>query len=251
MNTKVFSDDEQIRRVWDMEEVKDLMARRAYLYMQDARREELETLWVAKPENKETAVFGSNWGFYTGLDNISAWYVAAHGNLRQEQLDKVCASDPSVANCPENLGIGACLASPLSTALVEIAGDGKTAQGLWYSIGQRTDPNGDGTASAYWVCGKIGADFMKEDGVWKIWRLVEAPDIILPAGTSMSDQSVRWEKGTNLMENLFGTPTVPMTAHDPTYNWSDSFPPAPQAYYSYSDSHGCCPAGVHNEWRPY
>lgn len=72
MNTKVFSDDEQIRRVWDMEEVKDLMARRAYYYMQDMRREELETLWVQKPENRETAVFGSNWGFYLGLDNISA-----------------------------------------------------------------------------------------------------------------------------------------------------------------------------------
>lgn len=55
MNTKVFSDDEQIRRVWDMEEVKDLMARRAYLYMQDLRREEIETLWVQKPENKKTA----------------------------------------------------------------------------------------------------------------------------------------------------------------------------------------------------
>ena len=52
MNTKVFSDDEQVRRVWDMEEVKDLMARRAYLYMQDLRREEIETLWVQKPENK-------------------------------------------------------------------------------------------------------------------------------------------------------------------------------------------------------
>ena len=171
MNTKVFSDDEQVRRVWDMEEVKNLMARRAYLYMQDLRREEIETLWVQKPENKKTAVFGSNWGFYTGLDNISNWYVGEHGNLRQTQLDAVSAHDPAVKNCPENLGYGAMLCSPLSTALVEIAGDGKTAQGLWYSIGQRTEPNGDGTASAHWVCGKIGADFMKEDGVWKIWRL--------------------------------------------------------------------------------
>ena len=138
MNTKVFSDDEQVRRVWDMEEVKDLMARRAYLYMQDLRREEIETLWVQKPENKKTAVFGSNWGFYTGLDNISRWYVGEHGNLRQTQLDAVSAHDPAVKNCPENLGYGAMLCSPLSTALVEIAGDGKTAQGLWYSIGQRS-----------------------------------------------------------------------------------------------------------------
>ena len=118
MNTKVFSDDEQIRRVWDMEEVKDLMARRAYLSMQSLRREEIETLWVQKPENKETAVFGSNWGFYLGLDNISAWYVGEHGNLRQAQLDAIAKNDPSVKNIPENLGFGSMIAAPLSTALV-------------------------------------------------------------------------------------------------------------------------------------
>lgn len=251
MHTKVFSDDEQIRRVWDMEEVKDLMARRAYLYMQDLRREELETLWVQKPENRETAVFGSNWGFYLGLDNISAWYVGAHGNLRQTQLDAISKNDPSVKNIPENLGYGSMIAAPLSTALVEIAGDGKTAQGLWYSIGQRTDPNGDGTATAHWVCGKIGADFMKEDGIWKIWRVVEAPDIIVEPGTAVADHPVFWEEGENLMENLFGTPTLPMTAHDPTFNWSDDFPHAPKAYYSYDPKNGCCPEGVQNDWRPY
>ena len=26
---------------------------------------------------------------------------------------------------------------------------------------------------------------------------------------------------------------------------------ADNRYYSYSDEHGCCPEGVHNEWRPY
>ena len=55
MNTKVFSDDEQIRRVWDMEEVKDLMARRAYLYMQSLRREEIETLLIEAEKKKYRA----------------------------------------------------------------------------------------------------------------------------------------------------------------------------------------------------
>ena len=92
---------------------------------------------------------------------------------------------------------------------------------------------------------------MKEDGVRKIWRLTEAPDIIVTPGEAVADQPVFWEKGANLMENLFGSPTVPMTAHDPTYNWSDSFPPAPEPYYTYADEMGNCPQGVHNEWRPY
>lgn len=251
MNTKVFSDDEQIRRVWDMEEVKDLMARRAYFYMQDMRREEIETLWVSKPENKETAVFGSNWGFYLGLSNISQWYVGAHGNLRTAQLSQISKNNPEVKNIPENLGWGSMICAPLSTALVEIAGDGKTAQGLWYSIGQRTDPNGDGTATAHWVCGKIGADFMKEDGVWKIWRVVEAPDIIVEPGDAVANQPSIEETGTNMMEKLFGEPTLKMDAHDPTFNWSDDFPHAPKPYYTYDEKNGCCPGGVLNDWRPY
>lgn len=251
MNTKVFSDDEQVRRVWDMEEVKDLMARRAYLYMQDLRREEIETLWVQKPENKKTAVFGSNWGFYTGLDNISSWYVGEHGNLRQTQLDAVSAHDPAVKNCPENLGYGAMLCSPLSTALVEIAGDGKTAQGLWYSIGQRTEPQ------RRWDSQRTLGLRQDRSGLYEGGRSLE--DLAADRGTghhcdarrAVADQPVFWEKGANLMENLFGSPTVPMTAHDPTYNWSDSFPPAPEPYYTYADEMGNCPQGVHNEWRPY
>ena len=70
-------------------------------------------------------------------------------------------------------------------------------------------------------------------------------------GNAVSDQPVRWEEGTNLMENLFGTPSVAMTAHDPTYNWSDDFPHAPKEYYTYDPTNGCCPEGVLNDWRPY
>ena len=102
MNTKVFSDDEQIRRVWDMEEVKDLMARRAYLYMQDMRREELETLWVRQPELKASAVFGSNWGFfYRGFPLAGCQNGGACGlflcisntvNLHKTQHSRLCCS---------------------------------------------------------------------------------------------------------------------------------------------------------------
>lgn len=52
MNTKVFSDDEQVRRVWDMEEVNDLMARRAYLYMQDLRMRRSRPFGCRSPKTK-------------------------------------------------------------------------------------------------------------------------------------------------------------------------------------------------------
>ena len=45
---------------------KDLMARRAYLYMQDMRREELETLWVQQPEHTEICRIRLQLGLLSG-----------------------------------------------------------------------------------------------------------------------------------------------------------------------------------------
>ena len=55
---------------------------------------------------------------------------------------------------------------PVTTALVELAGDGQTAKGLWYSIGQRTTSRPDGTAEALWVTTKIGIDFILKIKTW-------------------------------------------------------------------------------------
>ena len=42
MRKQYYSDDERIIRVWDIEEVKDLMSRRQVLNMNNERRKELE-----------------------------------------------------------------------------------------------------------------------------------------------------------------------------------------------------------------
>ena len=41
-----YTQAEQAVRLWDTEEVKDLLARRAYYVSGDRRREELNDLWV-------------------------------------------------------------------------------------------------------------------------------------------------------------------------------------------------------------
>ena len=41
---RVYSDDERVIRIWDIETVKDLMSRRQVMQMNNERREELEKL---------------------------------------------------------------------------------------------------------------------------------------------------------------------------------------------------------------
>ena len=53
--TNHFTDEEWLGRLWDVEHVKQMMARRCYYLYNDRRRDELNDLWVLKPENRETA----------------------------------------------------------------------------------------------------------------------------------------------------------------------------------------------------
>jgi len=54
----------------------------------------------------------------------------------------------------------------LTTPIVEVAADCQTVKGAWYSPGIESDAK-----TGQWAWMKYGADFIKEDGVWKIWHL--------------------------------------------------------------------------------
>jgi len=58
----------------------------------------------------------------------------------------------------------------LTTPVIEIAGDGKTAKGLWNSPGVLTRREATGELRSVWIWVKYGCDFVQEDGKWKIWH---------------------------------------------------------------------------------
>ncbi|MDU9392864.1 nuclear transport factor 2 family protein [Pseudomonas japonica] len=58
----------------------------------------------------------------------------------------------------------------LATPFIEVAGDGLTARGMWTGVGFVAVRSPEGKPSAFWEWDKYGIDFVKEDGVWKIWH---------------------------------------------------------------------------------
>lgn len=244
MNKQVYTDDELIRRVWDEEQIKDMMSRRAMYNANDERRRELDELWVRIPENRKTASYGSNWGYYVGMDEIASWYVVEHDKYRKSQLSEIHERCPEIELSLENQGFGCMSVHPLSSPYVEIAGDGKTGRGHWYAIGQETTLQADGTVKALWINDKIAADFIKEAGQWKIWHLVVSNDMYNEAGTAFAKQPVYTPVGTDPMERAFGTPTIPMLTHDSVFLWSDNYPPIlPKAYNIFDPKEGYGPEG--------
>jgi len=247
-----FTEDERVLRVWDIEDIKDLMARRGFYVANDARREELNDLWVTTPEYRKTASLGSNWGYYVGMDDISNYYVVKHNEERQKLLDACCVENPAIKNHRENLGYGCMTFHPVSTALVVLSDDGYTARGNWYVIGQDSTWKPGGPASCRWSNDKLAVDFVKENGKWKIWHLVIANDIQVEAGESLNDKPTIAPPGSDPAEVEFNAsnPTVKMLTHNTVLNWSDDYPPEPEAYFHFDDKNSYGPAG-HPKYEEY
>ncbi len=223
---KQFSELETMRRVWAVEQVKDLMSRRAMYSANEERDRELRELWVSEPAHQATASFGRNYGYYVGMDAIRDYYVTKHAE-RLEALG----------------GIGYMECHAVSTPYVVLAEDGKSARGLWYSIGQETYPDANGKINALWVHDKIAADFLLEDDGWKIWRLILSNDVWHPASVPFMAMPDKLPEEMDWIRAEFGTPTVPMKVHDPLYLWTDDYPAMPKPYQTMSPEISYGPEG--------
>ena len=219
-----FTTAETMVRVWETEEIRKLTAKRAVYVANEWRRRELDELWVSDPEYQKTASFGRNTGFYVGMDAIRGYYVDKH---LAEMGD----------------GKGYLSNHPMTTSMIRLAEDGKTARGLWYSIAQETRPNGDGTAKALWTPEKIAVDYVREEDGWKIWHIMIANDLVCEAGGNFEEGSVYVDYATDPVAVEFGEPTIPMLAHDQTFNWWDNYPAMPVKYDTWKEGMGYGPDG--------
>ncbi len=71
--------------------------------------------------------------------------------------------EPPRPDVPGQLHVHAML-----TPVIEVAADGRTAKGVWDSFGPNINSASD---IGNWLWVKYAVDFMREDGVWKIWHM--------------------------------------------------------------------------------
>ena len=217
MAKHVFTDEELLARVWEKEEIKKTAHKRVYYLANNWRERELSELWTE--ERADTASFGSNTGFYVGKESIKKWYIAKDWSL------------------------GCLVSKPLSTCVLELAEDGNTARGIWYSIGQETNPT-----RAMWISGKVAIDFVKENGRWLIWHLIEENDLSCEAGQDFRDREPYWYPEKCPVAVDFGIPDVAVLTHDPNFNWWDGFPKVPEPYESFDPRNSYGPEGFELPW---
>jgi hypothetical protein len=103
-----------------------------------------------------------------------AWRTSSGGPTGIEAMNKRFLKPGEAAPA---LPIGQLHTHSMLTPVIEIAGDGKTARGVWDSY-QPGINNASDAGNIAWV--KYGVDFIKEDGTWKIWHMQIFPMFSTP-----------------------------------------------------------------------
>lgn len=240
---KKYTDAEIMQRVYDVYLIKNVMARHAYYHAYDMHEREIDEIWVSKPENMKTASFGQNWGYQVGLELIRRNYVALNDVNRMNDLHALRGKHPEIEYKSDNRATGSMLMHCLTTPYIEIAEDGDTAQGMWYSPGQVTFAKPDGTDAMY-MFERYGADFISEDGEWKLWHLFIGTDFMHLPGADIRSVPVDAPPFDLNDENEETNITLSygFEAYTSRYNWR-GYPAIPKPYRTFPEAVSNGPEG--------
>jgi len=176
-------DSDCCRLTRDVQEIQNVMSRHAWYYSSGQHKREFYELFAYDMPDVSWGN-GSEW--WVGKDLFYEYYVEYFDQFRMRDLKAFAEKHPEVEIKPENLGAGSSMFHTNSTPVIEVAGDGKTAQGIWYSIGQVTQtPGGQQTPTYMWE--RYGVDFIKVDGQWKIWHFMVLTDWSASPGSSWAE----------------------------------------------------------------
>ena len=181
MNLKALTAEEIISKWEAHRAVQNLMGKITYHYLLKKEGQIFSDFW----SSAEDVCLGMNKGYYVGKEAVSGYYAALHEEtvLRSKLLCERFAEEVKDKTEEEKFGIGCMDYKPLSSDLIEIAEDGKTAKGMWLCQGSYEKLTAGGPL-AYWEWSCFAVDFIREGDDWKIWHMLYFRDIDHPCGTS-------------------------------------------------------------------
>jgi len=201
----------EIERLKAVHEIQNLMSKYEYYHTADMQEETVE-LFAKKTPDVSAEI--ADWGVYEGVEGIKRLFLGVHRLI------------------PDRTGT--MFIHTLTTPVIEVAKDGKTAKAIWLSPGVETTRDKKGRLRAYWAWCKYGVDFIKEDGKWKIWHFHVYPIFMTYYEKSWVETSSRKvereERGFHIPEHLKpDRPTTYYWEYSPTAK-TENIPPPPEPY---------------------
>jgi hypothetical protein len=141
----------------DRLDCQNLMSLHSWYHSAFMNDQEVNDIWAQKAKD---VVWAQNSGFWLGLDRVKESYGAP-------------MKDKSVT-------AGHFQMHTVTTGVVVVAQDRQTAKGIFYTPGMVGSSD-----SGQWMWERYGVDFIREDGVWKIWHLHVYSDFAAQMGKDM------------------------------------------------------------------
>jgi hypothetical protein len=243
--TSPLTTEKMTQILYDKDQVAQLMARHVWFHARADHIAELDTIWVTEHPDPH---FAQNQGYY--VQSLRSYYGELGLAMRQTQLEQLASFYPDVEITPENYYAGLLQVHALTTPFIEIAGDGQTAKGVWYTPGivAGVAMDGSGESNGFWCWERYGVDFAKENGEWKIWHLHTYTDLLIPvgekwsavSGSSLSGMGVSGQDGEELPPPAFEMPRPDreeITYHEYSYKQvPQNLPRLPEPYWTFSET---------------
>ncbi len=176
-----FTTEQLVQRWEDQRALKNLMGKYANCIILNREQDIFDLFW----SREEDVCLSFNDGAYVGVEAVSGYYNAcfARNKLVAKLMQKRFPEQLGGKSEEEIYGVGPFKVKPLSSPVIEIATDGKTAKGLWHCQGAYNDVEICGPV-ANWTWGYFAVDFIRVGKDWKIWHLSYTNDVDCICGQS-------------------------------------------------------------------
>lgn len=154
----------QLQLADDYRQIMNAMAAHSFGYNSQNQKYELDQYWV---KSREDIYYNG----HTTQKGVYDYYVNGTKEIRDQQraiINRVYGTE-----IPEDVNVGYRVMNMLTTPYIEIAADRKTAKGCWMTYNLLCRVNEVGVPEPNIGTAKMTAEFINEDGRWKLWRFRE------------------------------------------------------------------------------
>ena len=207
LSAKVEQLEHNLERERAVHEIEKLMARYEVVHNPLLMYRTPEVFALTMPD---VSMEVSDWGVWVGAEAITYLF----GTVMKEEP------------------IGTMFIHTLATPCIAVAGDGQTAKGIWHSPGFETQVDAQKVPHGFWCWGSYSVDFIKENGVWKIWHMKWWRTIRCDYYKSWTDC---WQDIMTGAPKVHSFETEPITFFHPydTLTAREPFPVNPKPYETY------------------
>lgn len=190
--------EQEAQKADDYRQITNAMMGHIHSYYNHTERKDLEDYWV---KSRDDIVYAHNDRAYTGKQGVWEYYI--DGTDASKKRYAALAQKFYHVDTPDGAAAGYRVIHVLGSPYIEIAGDRKTAQGIWMSFSFMSNIGGDGRGNPSYVLQRFSGEFLREDDKWRLWHIRDYTDVHMKIETPLQDtETVEWGPDGKLMDRM-------------------------------------------------